>query len=96
MSMLGFQQVTAAQLASAIALTLPVGTERAEIQAETANVRYRLDGTNPTAAIGAIVVAGAHQPRVITIEGGLKAAKFILESGSPLLNVHYFGRTANT
>jgi uncharacterized protein YfaP (DUF2135 family) len=87
----GFQQVTAAELSAAVALTVPAGTERALIQAETANVRYRVDGSDPTASVGMIVIAGAHQPLEITTAGGLIAAKFIAASGSPLLNVTYYG-----
>lgn len=92
----GFQQVTAAELAAAVALTVPAGTERAWIQATGANVRWRADGTSPTAAIGNIVISGAHQPLELSIAAGLRTAKFILESGSPLLNVTYFGTVPNS
>lgn len=86
---LGFQQVTS--LSSATALTVPDGTHYALLQSETQNVRYRLDGSDPTAAIGALIIAGAHQPHYIADIQRLKAAKFIEASASAKLNVHYFG-----
>lgn len=36
---------------------IPAGTETVLLQAETQNVRYRDDGTDPTAAVGLILVA---------------------------------------
>lgn len=94
----GFQQVSAAELATAVALNVPAGTERAWIQAEGANVRWRADGatTAPTAAIGMIIFSGAHQPLELSIAAGLRTAKFILETGSPKLNVTYFGTVPNS
>lgn len=92
----GFQQVSAAELAAAFPLAVPAGTERAWIQAEGANVRWRADGTSPTAAIGNIIFSGAHQPLELSIAAGLRTAKFILETGSPKLNIHYFGTVPNS
>jgi hypothetical protein len=86
----GFEQLDATALGSAVALTVPAGTERALLQAETANVRYRVDGNDPTTAVGMLVIAGT-LPLEITTAGGLLAAKFIGASGSPLLNVTYYG-----
>lgn len=86
----GFQQIDSAALAAAVALTVPAGTERAWLQAETANVRFRLDGSDPTASVGMLVIA-SQAPIEISSAAGLKAAKFIAASGSPKLNVTYFG-----
>lgn len=90
-NVLGHQKIAAAALASAQTLTLPAGTDRAWLQADTANIRYTLDGTTPTSVLGMILVSGAHRPLEISLAGGLAAAKFILESSTPNLNVTYFG-----
>jgi hypothetical protein len=47
---LGFEQVTG--LSSAKGLTVPDRATRALITCDTQNVRWRDDGTSPTAAIG--------------------------------------------
>lgn len=86
----GYQQLSAASLASAVALTVPAGTERAWLQAETANVRYRTDGNDPDANTGMLLVAGA-APLEISQAAGLSALKAIAASGSPKLNITYFG-----
>ena len=39
-------------LASAVTLTAPAGAEYLMMQALGQNIRYRLDGTNPTASVG--------------------------------------------
>jgi hypothetical protein len=49
---LGYQQISAATLASATNLTVPTGAVLAIIRCETANVRWRDDGTAPTASVG--------------------------------------------
>jgi hypothetical protein len=90
---LGYQRIAAANLATAIAPTIPAGTREIHMQADTQNIRYTLDGTTPTATNGMILVAGAHQPQVIRLSQSLHAIKFILESGSPNLNLHYFGQS---
>lgn len=83
---LGFQRIQAASLATATALTVPTGANRALIQAITANVRWRDDGTDPTAAAGMQLVAGAS----MDYDGELSTIKFILESGSPELLISYY------
>lgn len=86
----GYQQIEAAALASAVALTIPAGTERAWLQAETANVRYRTDGTDPTSSVGMLLIAGG-VPVEISKAAGLGALKAIAASGAPKLNITYFG-----
>lgn len=67
---------------------VPTGATMAFLQAETANIRYRDDGGAPTAAIGSIVFFGAGGG--ILYAGTLSALRFILLSGSPLLNVSFY------
>jgi hypothetical protein len=61
----------------------------AVISPEGGNIRYRCDGTAPTATVGMPVVAGD----VVTITGHsvLKAFKAILSTGTTVyLNVQYY------
>lgn len=81
----GYQQITS--LSSAAALTVPVGAEVAYLQAETQNVRWRDDGTNPTGSVGIILYDGA-APTPYT--GDLTALKFIEVTSSAKLNVSYY------
>jgi hypothetical protein len=80
----GYQQLTS--LSAASALTVPAGSSYAMLQAESQNVRYRDDGTNPTAGIGIRLVANTIQ----WYTGNLVALKFIEETASAKLNVSYY------
>jgi len=73
-------------VASATALTVPLGAQIAEICVETAGVRYRDDGTAPTASIGIPVSAGT----CFQYSGPLTAIQFIAQSGSPTVDVAYY------
>jgi hypothetical protein len=81
---LGYQQITA--LSAATALAPPAGATTAVITAETQAVRYRDDGTNPTATVGMPIAVG--QP--FTYTGNLAAIKFIEQTASAKLNVSYY------
>ena len=90
---LGFCQITS--LGSAVALvtascstgSVPAGAVIAEICVETASVRYRDDGTAPTAAVGIIVTAGTCYSYAII---PLTAVQFIAVSGSPVVDVAFY------
>jgi len=86
----GFQQLTGIN-AAAVALTVPAGTREAWLQAEGTNVRYRVDGVDPTASVGGVLVAGAPDSLMLTIEAGLYDAMVIGVDADSILNVHYFG-----
>lgn len=91
---LGHQQISAATLASATTPTIPDGTREIWAQCATNNVRYTLDGTTtPTSTVGMQLIAGAHQPLVLTLSMSCLNVKFILESGSPTLSLMYFGQS---
>lgn len=81
---LGYQQIT--NLTSATALTVPATATYAIIQAESVDVRWRDDGTNPTASVGMLLFAGASQ----TFSGDLTTLKFIQTQASSILNVSYY------
>ena len=81
---LGYQQITS--LSAATALTVPSGASLAWVQAEVNNVRFRDDGTNPTASVGFLLLA----TNDFTYIGDLSAVKFIETTASATLNVLYY------
>jgi hypothetical protein len=81
---LGYQQIL--DLAAATALTIPEGATRALIQASMQTVRWRDDGTNPTASVGMKLLANAE----IWYVGSLSAIRFIEEAAGAKLNVSYY------
>lgn len=80
----GYQQITS--LSAAAGLTVPSGARVAVIQAETQAVRWRDDGTDPTASVGQVLAAGAD----MVYTGDLSAIKFIEATASAKLNVSYY------
>lgn len=81
---LGYQQITS--LSSAAGLTVPQGATLALIVPETQNVRWRDDGTNPTASVGMPIFVGAS----LSYDGDFNKIKFIEETGSAKLNISYY------
>lgn len=81
----GYQQIT--DLSSATGLTFPSGANLALIAADTAAVRWRDDGTVPTASIG-IPLSNTGAP--LEYSGPLANIKFIALTGSPVLNISYY------
>lgn len=82
---LGYQQIT--DVSSAVGLTIPAGTTRALIQAQTQPVRWRDDGTNPSATVGMTLSVGS----TLDYTGSLPAIKFIEVAASAVLNIAYYG-----
>jgi hypothetical protein len=83
---LGYQQIT--NVSAAVGLTIPVGTAFALIQAESQNVRWRDDGTDPTATVGMVLMAGS----TLEYDGSSFASiKFIEVAASAKLNISYYG-----
>jgi len=84
---LGYQQITS--LGTAQALTVPSGATQAVIYVEAQAVRYRDDGTNPTATVGApLAVTGSGQPLVYN--GTLSAIRFIEQTSGAKINILYY------
>ena len=81
---LGYQQITS--LSSATGLTVPAGATRAIIAPLTQTVRWRDDGTNPTASVGMPVSAGSY----LSYDGDLNRIRFIEASASAELNISYY------
>lgn len=80
---LGYTQYTS--VSSATALTLPSGATFCVVSPETQAVRWRDDGTNPTASVGMEIKIGSS----FTFNGALilAAVKFIEQAASAKLNV---------
>ena len=84
---ISYQQITS--LSSAAALTVPPGAASAVVVAETQAVRWRGDGTDPTASVGMPLAAGAYITFGTRAE--ILALKFIEQTASAKLNVYYYG-----
>jgi hypothetical protein len=86
---LGYCQLTAsgtAALLSTCSGGIPVTATIAEICVSTANIRYRDDGTAPTATVGIPVVA----PTCFQYAGVFSALSIIAQSGSPVIDVSFY------
>lgn len=79
----GYQKI--AGLSSATALTVPAGASYALIKVETATVRWRDDGTNPTTTDGMLLDVGDE----FWYTGQLKKIKFI-ETAAAVLHISYY------
>lgn len=80
----GYEQITS--LSSASGLTPPTGSDFALIQAVAQAIRWRDDGTSPTATVGMHLAAGD----VLRYEGDLSAFQAIEEASAAELNVTYY------
>jgi hypothetical protein len=81
---LGYQQIIL--LSSATGLIVPQGATLALIVPETQNVRWRDDGTDPTASVGMPIFVGAS----LSYDGDFNRIKFIETTASAKLNVAYY------
>lgn len=89
----GYEQVTG--LSSAKGLTVPAvdpngnsGKPNAVLlQSEAQNIRWRADGTNPTASVGMRLLSTALEPWYY--DGDLQKIRFIESAASAILNVTY-------
>lgn len=79
---------TYSTLTAATGLPIPANAEIAWLQAESANIRYRLDGINPSSTTG-LIMRNNEPP--IEVQGQLELMRFIQESAGAKLNVQYFG-----
>jgi hypothetical protein len=69
-------------------LNIPTGCEEVMVQALTQNIRYTLNGTNPTAASGFLLTAG--DPAVVLPVTKNTVLKFISATAGAILE-HEFG-----
>lgn len=80
---LGYQQLTPA---ASTGLTPPATATYAIIQAEAQAVRWRDDGTAPTASVGMVIASGGE----LRYDGNLNAIRFIEATATAKLNVSYY------
>jgi hypothetical protein len=71
------------------ALTIPAGATVAMITVETQPVRYRCDGTAPTASLGSLLAVGSTTTFRIN---GLSACRFIQTTATATMDVEYFSQ----
>lgn len=83
-SCLGYQQITS--LSSAASLTVPVGATFARIICEAQAVRWRDDGTAPSATVGMPLAVGT----LLEYDGDLKRIQFFEQAASAKLNISYY------
>jgi hypothetical protein len=83
-SCLGYQQITS--LSSVRTLTVPLGATRALIAPLTQSVRWRDDGTHPSASVGMPLAAGSY----LSYDGNLSNIHFIETAASAELNITYY------
>ncbi len=81
---LGYQQIST--LSASIGLTVPVGATMALIVPEAQNIRWRDDGTAPTASVGMPVTVGSF----LNYDGDLNKIRFIEQASGSKLNVSYY------
>lgn len=84
---LGYQQITVST--SALPLTVPAGAQRAVVVVEAQPLRYRDDGTAPTASVGMLCVAATRFD--IESREALLAFRAIRSGGTDsVLSVSYY------
>lgn len=81
---LGYQQITA--LSASTALSVPSTTTFATVSAEATDLRWRDDGTAPTATVGMPLYVGSPA----TFAGNLSALRFIQQATGAILNISYY------
>jgi len=81
---LGYQQITG--LSTVKTLVPPDGATYALIQAEAQSVRWRDDGTNPSASVGMIITANTY----LEYTGNPATFKFIEVTSGAILNISYY------
>lgn len=90
----GYCQLTATGTAAQLSTCtggIPAASTIAEICVETASIRYRDDGTAPTASVGMLVApASSTIPTCFQYGGPLTAFQFIAVSGSPVIDVSFY------
>lgn len=89
---LGYQQLSNAALQSAVKLTSPTlpagmaGPGFVVIQCQAGVVRWRDDGTAPTASVGMTILSGGE----LDYAGQISALQFITSSGTPICDVSFY------
>lgn len=80
----GFERIT--DLSSAVGFTAPAGTRLAIFRAETQDIRWRDDGTNPTSTVGLLMSVGD----VFMYTGDFSKFKMIETTASAVVQISYY------
>jgi len=83
----GYQQVT--DLSSIVTLTIPDSCNYAVFDILDQAVRWRADGTNPTASVGGHLAVGGQYEHA----GNLASLRFLEVTAGAEMNVTYYYRT---
>jgi len=91
---LGYSQILNATLASSTGIVFPTTLAAspvgyAVIQCQGGAVRWRDDGTAPTATVGMTIASGAELDYV----GDFYAIRFISSSGTPILDISLYAQS---
>lgn len=90
----GFEQLTITTTASGLTAATASGKWMAVAVLEQQPIRYRDDGTNPTATVGSIITATSTAPQAFVICGAsLTAIRFIRDTtatANATLDVNYY------
>lgn len=86
---MGYQQITT--VSSAVGLTVPANVEGqaanyALIIPQTQAIRWRDDGTNPSATVGMPLAVGA----TLAYDGDLSKIKFFEQTSAAAINISYY------
>ena len=81
---MGYQQLTS--VSSSTALTVPSGATMALIVPENQSVRWRDDGTDPTAGVGMLLTVNSS----LNYDGDLNKIRFIEILASAKVNISYY------
>lgn len=78
---------TVQTLATICGGSIPAGTAGVLIQSETNGIRWRDDGTDPTASVGYPLAVGSE----LLYQGNVSALHLVSQSGTATVNVVCFG-----
>ncbi len=84
---LGYVQIT--NLTASTALTIPAGTSLILVQPQTQAVRWRDDGSDPTASVGYPLAVGS-ELRYTCAQ--MSRLRFIEQTASAAINVVFYGQ----
>jgi hypothetical protein len=84
----GYQQITDLSSAEALPSLPSTGVVLVLVQAESQDIRWRDDGTDPTASVGMVIEAG----QTLAYTGNPAVLKLIEAAASAKANISYYKR----
>ena len=75
---------------SALTATYTAEADNALITVESNNIRFRIDGGDPTAAVGHLIVADGYQNLFLGTYAAIRALRMISVSGNATVFVTYY------